>query len=112
MPYARVLLLVFLLPLAPRAQDKVALTAMTLWKDSMTVGRPIHWNYEQGVVLEGMRALRERTRDSAYVHYIRHTIDPYIGTDGSIRSYKEEDFSLDNIKTGRSLLFLWQATGD
>lgn len=118
MPYVRVLLLVCLLPITGQAQksspaglDKVAATAMTLWKDSMTVGRPIHWNYEQGVVLEGMRALWERTRDSAYFDYIRHTIDPYIGADGSIRSYKEEDFSLDNIKTGRSLLFLWQATG-
>lgn len=39
-------------------------------------------------------------------------LDPYIGTDGSIRSYTEEDFSLDNIKPGWSLLFLWQATGE
>jgi unsaturated rhamnogalacturonyl hydrolase len=84
---------------------------MRLWKDSMAVGRPIHWNYEQGVVLAGMQALWTRTGDSTYFHYIRHTIDPYIGVDGSIRSYKEEDLSLDNINTGRALLFLWAATG-
>jgi rhamnogalacturonyl hydrolase YesR len=92
--------------------QRVAVTAMTLWKDSMTVGKPLHWNYEQGVVLAGMQALWERTGDSTYLTYIRHTIEPYMEADGGIRSYKPEEFSLDNINTGRALLFLSAATGD
>ncbi len=81
--------------------------AMQLWPDTVKT----RWGYELGVVLNGMEAQWDRTHDTAYVVYIRHMIDPYIGEDGSIRTYQEEDFNLDNINTGRSLLLLYRMTG-
>lgn len=94
--------------LAPR----MASTVMTLWPDSMTKGRPARWNYEQGVVLKGMEAVWRTTGDPRYLAYIRHVIDPFITPEGDIRTYKYEDFTLDNINTGRSLLLLYKETGD
>lgn len=91
---------------------RMAATVMTLWRDSMSTGRPARWNYEQGVVLKGMEGVWRNTMDTAYLSYIRHVLDPFITPDGKIRTYKYGDFTLDNINTGRSLLLLFKETGD
>ncbi|MDF7816296.1 glycoside hydrolase family 88 protein [Runella sp. MFBS21] len=85
---------------------------MTWHKDSITVkeNKPAGWDYEQGLVLKALEKVWVRTSDSKYFEYIRKDIDRYIQKDGSIRSYKYEDFNLDNIPTGRALLMLYQQT--
>lgn len=72
---------------------------------------PAKWTYQQGVILEGMDGLWQRTADAAYYHYIEQVISPLITPEGKITTYKADDFSLDDIKTGRSLLTLYKVTG-
>ena len=100
---------------AASAQDlskQMATTVMTLWPDSMSSGHPARWNYEQGVVLRGMECVWRNTGDRSYLNYIQHVVDPFITSDGHIRTYKFEDYTLDNINTGRALLLLSKETGD
>lgn len=88
----------------------VADTVITVWKDypGATPGRPARWTYEQGVVLRGMAEAWKQTRDPRYFNYIQQTLDHYVAEDGTIRTYRPEEYQLDNILLGRMLLFLYK----
>jgi unsaturated rhamnogalacturonyl hydrolase len=70
------------------------------------------WAYETGVFLKGLEALWTRTGDAKYYDYIKRVIDSYLGPDGSIKTYHQEDYNLDNINCGKLLLTLYQKTKD
>jgi unsaturated rhamnogalacturonyl hydrolase len=92
--------------------QSVADTVITIWKDypGAAPGRPARWTYEQGVVLRGMEEVWKQTRDRRYYDYIQQTMDRYVTDDGAIRTYKTEEYQLDNILLGRMLLFLYKET--
>lgn len=81
-------------------------------KDSILVGKNnfTRWDYEQGLMLKALEKVWYRTGEGKYFEYIRKDIDQYVYADGSIRSYKEDEYNLDNISTGRVLLTLYQQT--
>lgn len=93
--------------------EKMALTAISKWPDSLLMqnGKPAKWAYDYGVVMEGMEAVWNRTANVTYFNYIQKYLDFYVGEDGSILTYKQEDFNIDNVKNGRSLLLLYKVTG-
>ena len=92
--------------------EKMAKTVMTIWKDSMTSGnRPAKWTYDQGVILKGIEGLWKQTGEGKYYDYIQNSMDHFVDNDGTIRTYKKEDYNLDNILCGRNLLMLYKATG-
>ncbi len=68
------------------------------------------WNYEQGVMLEAMQKMYEMTNEQKYYDFIKNNIDQYVDDKGEIKTYKYNNFNLDNINTGRALLFLYQKT--
>ena len=92
--------------------EKLAATAMKIWNDSVLTqpGRQIKWAYDQGVVLEGIEALWNRTADARYFNYIQKYMDAFTSEDGGIKAYKQGDYNIDNIKNGRSLLLLYKVT--
>ncbi|BAV04524.1 unsaturated rhamnogalacturonyl hydrolase [Filimonas lacunae] len=98
---------------AQSLSEKLAATVMSTWKDSMgtTPGKQVKWSYDQGVILEGIDAIWERTADKKYFDYIKRSMDHYIDADGNINTYKQEDYNIDNVKNGRSLLTLYKVTG-
>ncbi len=91
---------------------RMAESFMTWHKDSIAVkeGRPAAWDYEQGLILKSLEKVWTRNGDSKYFEYIRKDLDRYVQKDGSIRTFKYDDFNLDNIPTGRALLMLYQQT--
>lgn len=93
---------------------EMAATVMHIWKDSLSMhpGRPVRWTYDQGVVLRGIEASWRRTNDPAYLAYIRKSMDHFVQPDGSIRTYKQQDFNIDNVMPGRNLLLLYKVTGE
>jgi unsaturated rhamnogalacturonyl hydrolase len=68
------------------------------------------WAYETGVFLKGLEAISERTRNPKYREYAKRVTDSYLETDGAIKTYKMEDFNLDNINCGKMLLVLYRQT--
>ena len=70
------------------------------------------WNYELGVLLQGMDAAWYHTADGSYYNYIKASIDPFINADGSIATYKPENNALDGLVLGRELLLLYGVTQD
>jgi unsaturated rhamnogalacturonyl hydrolase len=113
------LLLSFISPVLSYGQDKplsqqMTATVMEIWKDSMNVkeGRPVHWAYDQGVVLEGIAGLWRNTADASYFNYIKKSMDYFVTNDGNIKMYKPSEYNIDHVKNGRSLLLLYKVTND
>ncbi|MBH8559143.1 glycoside hydrolase family 88 protein [Hymenobacter sp. BT442] len=83
---------------------------MTWHPDSMVIGKNkmAGWGYEQGLMMFAMERIWERTGDAKYFNYIKKNLDYSVQADGSILRYKQEDFNLDNMATGRALLLVSQ----
>ncbi len=91
--------------------ERMAATVMDIWADSLWTGRPFKWTYDQGVILEGISAIWQRTGDGKYFNYIKKSMDHFVQADGTIRTYDGDNYNIDNIKNGRALLLLYKVTG-
>ena len=56
--------------------------------------------------------LNERAPNPAYVEFSKTAIGSFISPDGKIQGYMAEDYSLDNVNPGKTVLALWQLTKD
>mgnify|MGYP002775660494 CR=1 FL=1 len=88
---------------------RMADTALNIW-NSTGPGKD-QWNYERGVLLYGIQQVWRKTREPKYLDYIKNRTDTYVADNGTIPTYKESDYNLDNIRSGTVLLFLWKRTG-
>lgn len=90
--------------------ELMAVSAMEhLWDGN---GHPEKWTYEHGVVLKGIERVWKATGNEKYFDFIKSSIDYFIEPDGTIRTYKMEDYNIDNINTGKTLLLLYRETGE
>jgi unsaturated rhamnogalacturonyl hydrolase len=101
---------------ATKAQSKshaaeMAKTVMTIWKDSMSNGRPARWSYDQSVILKGIEGLWRATGEKKYFDYIQKSTDFFVDDNGNIRTYDQKDFNIDNVACGRNVLLLYNVTG-
>ncbi len=96
------------LPWSQRAAD----SAMARWPNGRFApeGAPWIWNYELGTLLQGVDAVWLNTTDPRYFNYIKSSIDQFVQPDGSIPTYKVEEYQLDSILLGRQLLQLYAVT--
>jgi unsaturated rhamnogalacturonyl hydrolase len=90
---------------------EMAKTVMTIWKDSMTNGRPARWSYDQSVILKGIEGLWKATGDKKYFDYIQKSMDHFVQEDGTVRTYRIDEFNIDHIAAGRNVLLLYNVTG-
>jgi unsaturated rhamnogalacturonyl hydrolase len=88
----------------------MASTVMQLWPDTGD-STAIRWTYDEGVVWKGLEGLWYNTGDARYFKYIQHQMDRLVDKEGNIRTYKLEDYNLDNVLLGRMLLMLYNVTG-
>lgn len=91
--------------------ERMAATVMDIWADSLWTGRPFKWSYDQGVLLEGISAIWQRTGDGRYFNYIKKSMDHFVQPDGTIRTYELDKYNIDNIKNGTALILLYKVTG-
>ncbi|RZL32741.1 MAG: glycoside hydrolase family 88 protein, partial [Pedobacter sp.] len=98
-------------PLSQQMSDQV----LALSKDSTNTStnhfRPVKWSYDQGVMLEGIDGVWKKTADQQYFKYMQACMDAYVTKEGTIKNYKSEDYNIDNVKNGRTLLTLYNVTG-
>ena len=97
---------------SPSPAERMAATAMTRWKNSWEVdpARTERWSYEHGVLLKGVENVWLNTADGKYFKFIQQSIDRFVTDDGTIRTYKIDDYNLDNINEGKLLLTLYRVT--
>src|SRR5436190_15192274 len=78
------------------------------WKE----GGAAKWDYTAGLFTLSLLKLNERVPNPAYVEFSKTAIGSFISPDGKIQGYKAEDYSLDNVNPGKTVLALWQLTKD
>ena len=104
---------------SPRAQAPAALRGDRPWSvrmvETVMTRHPIvheKWDYTAGLVLTGVERLGDRTRDARYRKYVQDNMARLVQPDGSITSYRADEFNLDQINQGRLLFPLSARTGD
>jgi unsaturated rhamnogalacturonyl hydrolase len=70
------------------------------------------WHYEPGVALLALKQVWLKTGEQKVYDYIKRNIDEFVRPDGSIRTYRLEEYNLDQINEGKLLFFLHDTTGD
>ncbi|SMC45166.1 glycoside hydrolase family 88 protein [Rhizobium sp. RU36D] len=70
------------------------------------------WCYEDGCLYRGLIALHEATGDNRWLAHLRRLVDGQIDSVGNLRGYAIEEFNIDNILSGRALIYLFRLTGD
>ncbi|NKY09685.1 glycoside hydrolase family 88/105 protein [Cellulomonas hominis] len=88
-----------------------------LGADTMLSREPLmnlrdRWEYEDGLMLNGVWAVHRLTGDPRYRDYVRRNIDHFVREDGSILGYDREDYNLDHLNNGKAVLDLLEETGD
>src|ERR1041384_2495448 len=109
------LVILYLVPAgaqSPSVPERMAATAMTRWANPWETGpaRTEKWSYEQGVLLKGIENVWLNTADGKYFSFIQHSIDRFVNDDGTIKTYKLDEYNLDNINEGKLLLTLFRVT--
>lgn len=90
---------------------ELAETVMNTWKDSFALdGKPAKWTYDMGVILKGFEGLWLNTGDVKYYNYIQQQMDHFVKDDGSIKTYKPDEYNIDHINNGKLLLLLYRVT--
>lgn len=94
-----------------RYSEKIASTVMNTWKDSFALdGKPAKWSYDMGVILKGMEGLWLNTGNPVYYNYIQKQMDVFVQEDGSIKSYRPDEYNIDHINNGKLTLLLYRVT--
>lgn len=70
------------------------------------------WHYEDGLVLQSIYALGQARNCREYLDWARSMMDTRIRDDGTIDSYREADYNLDQINPGKLLFDLYHESGE
>jgi unsaturated rhamnogalacturonyl hydrolase len=70
------------------------------------------WAYDWGVVLKSVEQVWLRTNDDRYCDYIKRNIDRFVNCRGDIKTYRIEEYNLDQINPGKLLFSLYERMGD
>ena len=74
-------------------------------------GVPTNWNYIDGCMITALLAMADISGYERYFDFSRRFIDAFVGEDGSIRTFRAERHTLDDINEGRVLFTLYDRTG-
>lgn len=84
----------------------------TVWNvEKLRQGKPADWNYIDGCMLTALLAMSEITGETRYFDFVEHFVDSFVSEDGSIRTYDESKYNLDDVNEGRVLFPLYEKTG-
>jgi rhamnogalacturonyl hydrolase YesR len=70
------------------------------------------WDYTAGLMLMAIQRVGDVSRRPDYGAYVRRNVDRLVQPDGSITTYRADEYNLDQVNEGRVLLTLFQRTRD
>ncbi|MCR2806861.1 glycoside hydrolase family 88/105 protein [Paenibacillus soyae] len=70
------------------------------------------WAYVPGMMQLAIARTGEHYRDEAYFDFMKRHMDLFVQEDGSIRTYRLEEYNLDQINQGKNLFLLMEKTGE
>jgi len=70
------------------------------------------WAYEWGLVAKAIEQVWLKTHDARYYKYVKKNVDEFVDSKGNIKTYRIEEYNLDQINAGKVLFLLYDQTGD
>lgn len=70
------------------------------------------WHYEHGLQVMAIQRSAEVTGEVRCLRFVTDWIDHFVQADGSIRTYRADEYNLDQINAGKLLFGVLQRTGD
>jgi unsaturated rhamnogalacturonyl hydrolase len=71
-----------------------------------------HWHYEEGLVVKAVADTAAVTGDDRLNRFVRDWVDLWVTPEGDIRTYRIDEFNLDQVYPGRLLFPLFRQTGE
>ncbi len=69
------------------------------------------WHYEHGLQVMAIQKTGEATGESRYLRFVSDWIDNFVRADGMIRTYRIDEYNLDQINAGKLLFGAFERTG-
>jgi unsaturated rhamnogalacturonyl hydrolase len=63
------------------------------------------WHYEHGLVVKAILEAGQYYREESYIRFAETWVDHFIKTDGTIDTYQNEEYNLDQINPGKLLFY-------
>ncbi len=93
--------------------QRVAKAAVARWSDGrLGPGAPPTWTHDQAAVLAGLEAAWLENVDPDYFNFIRASVDPLVGVDGSLPTLPPGALPLTDFQLGEQLMLLYGVTQD
>ncbi len=70
------------------------------------------WHYEHGLLVMAIQKAGEVTGEARYMRFVSDWIDHFVQMDGDIRTYRVNEYNLDQINAGKLLFSAFERTGD
>ena len=70
------------------------------------------WHYEHGLQVMAIQKVGEATGEERYVKFAADWVDQFVQPDGTIRTYRADEYNVDQINAGRLLYGAYERTGD
>lgn len=86
--------------------ERMSLSAMKKYNTENTP-----YSYKSSIVLEALYRASNILSNEEMLNYVKDMINYYIPEDGVVRTYKLEDYSMDQVRMGNIILDLYKLTG-
>lgn len=70
------------------------------------------WNYKIGLLMTAFEQLYKASGDEQYFDYMKTYAETIIDEGGNIKSYKLEEYNIDQINAGKFIFFMYEKTKD
>jgi unsaturated rhamnogalacturonyl hydrolase len=70
------------------------------------------WHYEHGLLVRALAEVGRRTGQARYLSFARQWVDHFVAADGTIRTYRIDEFNLDQVNPGKLLFAAYAETRD
>jgi unsaturated rhamnogalacturonyl hydrolase len=70
------------------------------------------WNYKYGLLLKGICDLWQQTGNGRYWQALVAYGERFVGDNGEIKTYRPDEYNIDNINAGKCLFPLYRETGE
>ncbi len=72
----------------------------------------MRWHYEHGLVIQACLEVGQHYHQEEFSSWAYGMYDPLISHDGTIATFRQGEYNLDQINAGRNLFFLHETTGE
>lgn len=73
-------------------------------------GRSVKWDYTAGLFTLSLLKLNQQVPDAKFVEFSKDTIGSFVKPDGGIQGYKLEEYNIDNVAPGKTVIALYELT--